>query len=109
MMRPVFEVERAFRFSRSSSHDSTMKEPPMQVLLPPNWPRPKGYANGVVSRGRQVFVAGMIGFQYLYAPISDAYQNLVQRRSERGDKFMRLLWPPSTPLAPRLQRPTRSP
>ena len=33
----------------------------MQVLLPPTWPTPRGYANGVVARGRQVFVAGMIG------------------------------------------------
>jgi len=34
----------------------------MQVLLPPGWPRPKGYANGVAARGRMVFVAGMIGW-----------------------------------------------
>ena len=34
----------------------------MQVLLPPGWPRPKGYANGVVARGRAVFIAGMIGW-----------------------------------------------
>ncbi len=34
----------------------------MQVLLPPGWPRPKGYANGVVARGRQVYIAGMIGW-----------------------------------------------
>ena len=33
-----------------------------QVLQPPGWPRPKGYANGVVARGRQVFIAGMIGW-----------------------------------------------
>ena len=34
----------------------------MQVLLPPGWPRPRGYANGVVAQGRQVFIAGMIGW-----------------------------------------------
>ena len=34
----------------------------MQVLLPAGWPRPKGYANGVTARGRQVFIAGMIGW-----------------------------------------------
>ncbi len=33
----------------------------MQVLLPPGWPRPRGFANGVTARGRMVFVAGMIG------------------------------------------------
>ena len=35
---------------------------PLQVLLPPGWKRPKGYANGVAARGRQVHVAGMIGW-----------------------------------------------
>ena len=34
----------------------------MQVLLPPGWPRPKGYANGVTASGRMVFIAGMIGW-----------------------------------------------
>jgi enamine deaminase RidA (YjgF/YER057c/UK114 family) len=34
----------------------------MSALLPPGWKRPKGYANGVVARGRQVFVSGMIGW-----------------------------------------------
>ena len=34
----------------------------MQVLLPPGWPRPRGYANGVAATGRMVFVAGMIGW-----------------------------------------------
>lgn len=33
-----------------------------QILQPPNWPRPKGYANGVAARGRSVHVAGMIGW-----------------------------------------------
>jgi enamine deaminase RidA (YjgF/YER057c/UK114 family) len=33
-----------------------------EALLPAGWPRPKGYANGVAAHGRQVFVAGMIGW-----------------------------------------------
>jgi enamine deaminase RidA (YjgF/YER057c/UK114 family) len=33
-----------------------------EALLPAGWPRPKGYANGVAASGRQVFVAGMIGW-----------------------------------------------
>jgi enamine deaminase RidA (YjgF/YER057c/UK114 family) len=32
------------------------------VLQPDGWPRPRGYANGVTAQGRQVFVAGMIGW-----------------------------------------------
>ena len=35
-----------------------MNEP----VLPDNWKRPRGYANGVVARGRQVYVSGMIGW-----------------------------------------------
>lgn len=31
-------------------------------LLPEGWKRPRGYANGVSARGRQVFVAGMVGW-----------------------------------------------
>ena len=34
----------------------------MQVILPPGWPRPKGYSNGVIARGRQLYIAGMIGW-----------------------------------------------
>jgi len=43
----------------------------MQILQPPDWPRPKGYANGIVAEGRVVFVAGQIGW--------DAEQRLVSR------------------------------
>ena len=43
----------------------------MAALLPPGWPRPRGYANGVSARGRMVFVAGMIGW--------DAQGNFVER------------------------------
>ncbi|MCU0813233.1 MAG: RidA family protein [Burkholderiaceae bacterium] len=32
------------------------------VLQPAGWATPKGYANGVAATGRQVFVAGMIGW-----------------------------------------------
>jgi enamine deaminase RidA (YjgF/YER057c/UK114 family) len=33
-----------------------------QPVLPQGWPRPKGYANGVVAEGRMLFIAGMIGW-----------------------------------------------
>ena len=32
------------------------------VLQPPGWAAPRGYANGVVTSGRLVFVAGQIGW-----------------------------------------------
>ena len=34
----------------------------MQILLPPGWPRPQGYSNGVAAQGRTIFVAGQIGW-----------------------------------------------
>lgn len=33
-----------------------------QTLLPPGWPRPRGYANGVAATGRLVFTAGVVAF-----------------------------------------------
>jgi enamine deaminase RidA (YjgF/YER057c/UK114 family) len=34
----------------------------MQILQPPGWAKPKGYSNGIVARGRIVFVAGQVGW-----------------------------------------------
>ena len=34
----------------------------MEFLQPANWPRPRGYANGVSATGRMVFVSGMVGW-----------------------------------------------
>jgi enamine deaminase RidA (YjgF/YER057c/UK114 family) len=44
-----------------------------EILQPPGWAPPRGYANGVAAEGRQVYVAGQIGW--------DAEQRLV------GDGF----------------------
>lgn len=34
----------------------------MKLLQPPEWLAPKGYANGIASRGTLVFVGGQIGW-----------------------------------------------
>ena len=34
----------------------------MQILQPPDWPRPEGYSNGIAAQGRMVFIAGQIGW-----------------------------------------------
>lgn len=34
----------------------------MKHLLPDGWPRPRGYANGILADGSQIFVAGMVGW-----------------------------------------------
>jgi len=40
----------------------TMTDPSIRALLPDGWPRPVGYANGISARGRQIFVAGQVGW-----------------------------------------------
>ena len=34
----------------------------MKVLLPPGWPRPKGYSNGISAAGRLIVTAGVVGW-----------------------------------------------
>jgi enamine deaminase RidA (YjgF/YER057c/UK114 family) len=53
-------------------------------LQPEGWPRPAGYANGVVARGRTIFVAGQVGWNAegrfesddLVAQIAQALRNI---------------------------------
>jgi enamine deaminase RidA (YjgF/YER057c/UK114 family) len=44
-----------------------------EVLQPPGWARPRGYANGVAATGRQVFVAGQIGWDAEQRIVSDDF------------------------------------
>ena len=75
----------------------------MQVLLPPGWPRPKGYANGVVAQGRQVFIAGMIGWDAQGVFHSDVFADqarqalanivaVLQAAGGRPEHIVRLTW-----------------
>ncbi len=75
----------------------------MQILLPPGWPRPKGYSNGVAVRGRMVFVAGMIGWDAhsvfhtddMAGQVRQALQNIVEVLHEAGAKpehIVRMTW-----------------
>ena len=34
----------------------------MKTLLPPGWPRPKGYSNGIAAPGRLIVTAGVVGW-----------------------------------------------
>jgi len=34
----------------------------VKTLLPPGWPRPRGYANGIAARGRLIVTAGVVGW-----------------------------------------------
>ena len=39
-----------------------MTEMGRQILQPAGWSRPRGYSNGIVASGRQIFIAGQVGW-----------------------------------------------
>ena len=74
-----------------------------QVLQPPGWARPKGYANGVLVRGRQIYVAGMIGWDgqgqfhtdEMAGQVRQALHNVVAVLAEAGarpEHIVRMTW-----------------
>ena len=74
-----------------------------KVLQPAEWPRPKGYANGIAARGTQVFIAGQIGWDAqqkfahagLAAQVRAALANVVRVLAEVGGRpehLVRLTW-----------------
>jgi enamine deaminase RidA (YjgF/YER057c/UK114 family) len=77
--------------------------PVLQVLQPPGWPQPKGYANGIAATGRQVFVGGTIGWNEHEEFTSDefaeqtrqALKNIVAVLAEAGarpEHVVRMTW-----------------
>ncbi|MBL6932466.1 MAG: RidA family protein [Rhodospirillales bacterium] len=39
-----------------------MSDTSFKYLQPPNWPRAKGYSNGIVASGKTVYLAGIVGW-----------------------------------------------
>jgi enamine deaminase RidA (YjgF/YER057c/UK114 family) len=75
----------------------------MEVLQPPEWARPKGYSNGIVARGRMVFVSGMIGWDGqgvfhatdFVGQVRQALQNIVAvlKEADAGpEHIVRMTW-----------------
>jgi enamine deaminase RidA (YjgF/YER057c/UK114 family) len=75
----------------------------MKALLPPGWPRPKGYSAGIVATGTLVFVSGQIGWDAsetlvsddLAAQVRQALANVVAIVAEAGgtpEHVARLTW-----------------
>lgn len=74
----------------------------IQVLQPAGWPRPKGYSNGMAAEGRQVFVAGQVGWNEqqqfastLSEQVRQTLKNIVAVLSEadaRPEHIVRLTW-----------------
>jgi len=74
----------------------------MKHLLPEGWQRPRGYSNGIVADGTQVFVAGMIGWdakeklaQGFSAQFRQALENTILVLKEGGagpEHVVRMTW-----------------
>ncbi|MBM4193695.1 MAG: RidA family protein [Gemmatimonadetes bacterium] len=74
-----------------------------RILQPADWKPPRGYSNGVEAHGRQVFVAGQIGWNAAAELVSDdlvaqtaqALRNVVAIVAEAGGRpehIVRLTW-----------------
>jgi enamine deaminase RidA (YjgF/YER057c/UK114 family) len=74
-----------------------------ETLQPAEWPRPKGYANGVAARGRMIFISGQIGWDAqgqfgsdnLTGQVRQALRNIVRVLQEaQGEPrhLVRLTW-----------------
>lgn len=74
----------------------------IQVLQPAGWPRPKGYSNGMAAEGRQVFIAGQVGWdeqqqfpETLGEQVRQTFKNIVAVLKEAGaspEHLVRLTW-----------------
>ena len=51
----------------------------MDILNPAAWKRPKGYANGIAATGKQIFVAGQIGWNAEEAIETDDFAGQVRQ------------------------------
>ena len=75
----------------------------MKFLQPPDWIRPKGYANGVTARGNMVFLSGMVGWNAqgkfevrdLAGQVRQALSNVVEvlnQANAKPENIARMTW-----------------
>ncbi len=75
----------------------------MQLLHPKHWAAAKGFANGIAAEGKQVFVAGQVGWNAgqvfesddFAAQTEQALRNIVEVLAEanaRPEHIVRLTW-----------------
>jgi len=75
----------------------------IEVLQPQGWARPRGYSNGMATRGRQIYVAGQVGWDgngrfaspRLADQVRQALSNIVAVLAEAGagpEHVVRLTW-----------------
>src|SRR5262249_49769778 len=75
----------------------------LRILQPPDWVRPKGYANGISAKGRMIFVSGTIGWdgqcrlvsKDFVEQVRQALENIVVVLAQDGAKpshLVRMNW-----------------
>lgn len=75
----------------------------MRIVQPEGWPRPRGYANGVVAEGRVLFISGQVAWDEREQFVSDdiveqvrqALKNtltLLQAGGARPEHVARMTW-----------------
>jgi enamine deaminase RidA (YjgF/YER057c/UK114 family) len=80
-----------------------MNDKSRQILQPAQWPRPRGYSNGIVASGRQIFIAGQVGWdaqgrfnsQRLADQVRQTLENIctVLAQAQAGpEHIVRLTW-----------------
>jgi enamine deaminase RidA (YjgF/YER057c/UK114 family) len=74
-----------------------------KTLQPAEWPRPKGYANGIAARGQMIFISGQIGWDAggrftgdsLSEQVAQALRNIVrvlQEARAQPRHVVRMTW-----------------
>jgi enamine deaminase RidA (YjgF/YER057c/UK114 family) len=74
-----------------------------RVLQPPGWRAPRGYSNGIVASGRQIFIAGQVGWDAqgrfssskLGPQVRQALANVCEVLAQAGGRaehIVRLTW-----------------
>jgi len=75
----------------------------VKFLQPPNWPRPKGYANGVSAKGNLIFLSGIVGWNAqgefagsdFVAQVRQALLNIVEilkQAQAKPEHIARMTW-----------------
>lgn len=97
-----------YKLRQQEQEKSTPKHQPsgnsqMQILQPPTWARPRGYANGITASGRLVFISGQIGWDErcrfqatdFVSQARQALKNVLTVLAEangRAEHIVRLTW-----------------
>ena len=74
-----------------------------EILQPEGWPRPKGYSNGIAAQGRQIFIAGQVGWDgaghfaspNLAGQVKQALENIIAvlaAAQGKPEHIVRLTW-----------------